>query len=70
MSRGLSWAAKLSSTTDSGRVWTDDYMFRKPLPSYAYSPTGLQGSLFKVMAPVEGDVTFFQFETLSQGQAT
>ena len=33
--------------------------FRKPLPSYAYSPTGLQGNLFKVMPPVEGDVTFF-----------
>ena len=44
------------------RQWqgvADDVLFRKPLPSYAYSPTGLQGKLFKVMPPVEGDVTFF-----------
>ena len=43
------------------RQWqgaADDAAFRKPLPSYAYSPTGLQGSLFKVITPVKGDLTF------------
>lgn len=43
------------------RQWqgaADDAAFRNPLPSYAYSPTGLQGSLFVVIPPVEGDVTF------------
>ena len=44
------------------RQWqgkTDDERFRKPLPSYAYSPAGMQGQIFKVMPPIEGHLTFF-----------
>ena len=51
------------------RQWqgaADDGAFRKPLPSYAYSATGLQGSLFKVVTPVEGDVTFSNSRNLHE----
>lgn len=54
----LSWAGNPSSTTDSGRGRLMTQRSENPLPSYAYSPTGLQGSLSKVITPVEGDLTF------------
>jgi hypothetical protein len=44
------------------RQWqgqTDDEAFRKAFPRYAYEPAGVQGFIFKAMAPVEGDLTFF-----------
>ncbi len=67
ISAQLTWNTLLAAvpggeTIIYDRQWegrTDDAAFRKPAPSYAYSPTGLQGRIFKVMLPVEGDVTFF-----------
>ncbi|KAI3317694.1 hypothetical protein HD806DRAFT_514017 [Xylariaceae sp. AK1471] len=44
------------------RQWqgaADDKSFRKAFPRYAYEPAGVQGSIFKAMAPIEGDLTFF-----------
>lgn len=44
------------------RQWqgaADDIVFRKRFPSYAYSPSGLEGRIFKVMPAVEGDLTLF-----------
>ncbi|KAI0521400.1 hypothetical protein F5B22DRAFT_634765 [Xylaria bambusicola] len=44
------------------RQWkgaADDEAFRKAFPRYAYEPAGVQGSIFKAMKAVEGDLTFF-----------
>ena len=67
VSAQISWNILLAAvpggeTIIYDRQWqgkADDEVFRKPPPSYAYSPTGLQGRVFKVMLPIEGDVTFF-----------
>lgn len=67
VSAQLSWNILLAAvpggeTVIYDRQWqgkADDDVFRKPPPSYTYSPTGLQGRVFKVMLPIEGDVTFF-----------
>lgn len=37
----------------------DDVAFRKKKPSYAYSPLMAQGRIFKVMQPIETDLTLF-----------
>jgi hypothetical protein len=54
------------------RPWqgkSDDVAFRKKLPSYAYSPSGLQGRIFKVMPPIETDLTFFNSRNFHEVKA-
>ena len=44
------------------RQWqgkADDVLFKRPAPSFAYSPVGLQGRIFKAMPALEGDLTLF-----------
>ncbi|EKG14423.1 hypothetical protein MPH_08412 [Macrophomina phaseolina MS6] len=44
------------------RAWqgqADDVVFKKTVPRYAYSPTGVEGRIFKCLKAVEGDLTLF-----------
>ncbi|KAJ8123797.1 hypothetical protein ONZ43_g338 [Nemania bipapillata] len=43
------------------RQWQgeSDEGFRKAFPRYAYEPSGVQGSVFKALTAIEGDLTFF-----------
>lgn len=67
ISAQITWNILLSAvpggeTIVYDRPWrgaSDDAVFRKALPSYAYSPMGLQGRVFKVVKPIVGDLTLF-----------
>lgn len=37
----------------------DDRAFRKTFPRYAYAPSGMQGTVFKSLSAIEGDLTLF-----------